>query len=137
MADVNVRKAVQIGYDRAAAERILNDGSKPAAGFAPIGIAGPGGQTFREATGDTLPKFDADEARRLFEQGAEELGQKPVLSIFVSDDDTSKDFGTFLQEQLRGNLDAEVKVTSLPFDNLYGRTQAKDFQISAYSWIAD
>ena len=43
LANANIRKAVQIGYDRrAAADRILNDGSRPAVGFAPIGIAGPG-----------------------------------------------------------------------------------------------
>jgi oligopeptide transport system substrate-binding protein len=138
LANANIRKAVQIGYDRrAVADRILNDGSRPAVGFAPIGIAGPGGETFREATGDTLPPFDAEEARRLFQQGSEELGQKPVLTVFVSDDDTSRDFGTFLQDQLTENLDAGVKITSLPFDNLYERTQAKDFQISAYSWIGD
>ncbi len=129
---------MQTGYDRrVVADRILNDGSRPAVGFAPIGIAGPGGETFREATGDTLPPFDAEEARRLFRQGSEELGQKPALTVFVSDDDTSRDFGTFLQDQLTENLDADVKITSLPFDNLYERTQAKDFQISAYSWIGD
>lgn len=138
MGNVNIRKAVQTGYDRRiVADRILNDGSQSAAGFAPIGIAGPGGETFREATGDTLPPFDAEEAKRLFELGSEELGGKPVLTVFVSDDDTSKDTGTFLQEQLTKNLGAEVKVTAFPFDTLYERTLDKDYQISAYSWIGD
>lgn len=138
MGNLNIRKAVQIGYDRqAVADRILNDGSRPAAGFAPIGIAGPGGETFREAAGDTLPAFDAEEARSRFQRGAEELGERPALNVMVSDDDTSTDFGTFLQEQLSKNLGAEVKVTSLPFDSLYERTQEKDYQISAYSWIGD
>ena len=138
MGNANIRKAVQIGYDRRiVADRILNDGSRPAAGFAPIGIAGPGGETFREAIGDTLPQFDAEEAKRLFERGSEELGGKPALTVFVSDDDTSKDTGTFLQEELSKNLGAEVEVTSFPFDTLYERTLAKDYQISAYSWIGD
>lgn len=138
MGNVNIRKAVQIGYDRrVVADRILNDGSQPAAGFAPIGIAGPGDETFREATGDTLSPFDAQEARRLFERGSEELGEKPTLTVFVSDDDTSKDTGTFLQEELSKNLGAEVKVTVFPFDTLYERTLDKDYQISAYSWIGD
>ena len=138
MGNVNIRKALQIGYDRrVVADRILNDGSRPAVGFAPIGIAGPGGETFREATGDTLPAFDAGEARRLFERGSEELGGAPPLSILVSDDDTSQDFGTFVQEELSRNLGAEVEVTSLPFDSLYERTNDKDYQISAYSWIGD
>ena len=138
MGNLNIRKAVQLGYDRqAVADRILNNGSRPAEGFAPIGIAGPGDQTFREAIGPNLPAFDAAEARRFFQQGAEELGQRPALTILVSDDDTSQDFGTFVQEQLRDNLDAEVEVTALPFDALYTRTQEKDFQISAYSWIGD
>lgn len=138
MGNVNIRRAVQIGYDRTVvAERILNDGSRPAVGWAPLGIAGPGGETFREATGDTLPAFDAEEARRLFRQGSEELGQTPTLTVKVSDDDTSRDFGTFLQEELSRNLGAEVNITSLPFDALYEQTNNKDFQISAYSWIGD
>lgn len=138
MGNLNIRKAVQIGYDRqTVAERILNNGSRPAEGFAPIGIAGPGDRTFREAIGPNLPPFDAAEAKRLFQRGTEELGQKPALSVLVSDDDTSRDFGTFLQEQLSRSLDAEVKITVLPFDALYTRTQEKDFQISAYSWIGD
>ena len=81
MGNANIRKAIQIGYDRGTvADRVLNGGSRLVVGFVPMGIGGPGGETFREATGDTLPAFDAGEAGRLFEQGSEELGGAPPLS---------------------------------------------------------
>lgn len=138
LKNVNIRKAIQVGFDRqAVAEKIVNDGSKPAVGLVPPGLAGPGDQTFREATGDTLPEFDPDQARRYYQQGAEELGEEPSINIIVSDDDTSKDIGTFLQDQLSKNLGAQVKTTVTTFENLLEREDTGDYQIAASSWIAD
>ena len=52
----NVRRAIQMALDREALNyKILNNGSEPATGLVPDGIAGPGNQTFREALGPTCP----------------------------------------------------------------------------------
>ena len=76
--NVNVRKAIQIGYDRdALVNQILKNGSSSAPGFVPFGIAGPGEETFREFVGATQPEFDPAEAKTLFQKGIDELGENP------------------------------------------------------------
>src|SRR5215211_2375871 len=48
----NVRRAIQMALDREALNyKILNNGSEPATGLVPDGIAGPDDKTFREAEG--------------------------------------------------------------------------------------
>lgn len=134
----NIRRAIQIGFDRETlANRVLNDGSVPAVGLVPPGVAGPGDQTFREAVGDTLPAFDADRARQLYQQGVEELGEEPTIEVLVSDDDSTRDVGTFLQDQLSTNLGANVDTRVTTFEDLLEREDSGDYQIAASSWIAD
>lgn len=138
LANENVRKAIQRGFDREAyVENILANGSRAAYGLVPPGMAGPGNQSFREYVGDTIPSFDPSEARGLYEQGVEELGREPTIEISVSDDDTSRDTGTFLQSQLEENLGANVEVKTLPFDALLEAAGSGEYQITASTWIAD
>ena len=78
----NVRRAIQMGFDRAALNyKILNNGSEPATGLVPDGIAGPGDQTFREAEGPTMPDYDAQKAKELFQKGIEEVGENPEIEL--------------------------------------------------------
>lgn len=78
--NLNIRKAIQIGYDREAlANQILKNGSPPATGLVPEGMAGPEGETFREAQVPVPPEFDAQEAKRLFQKGVEDLCENPTI----------------------------------------------------------
>jgi oligopeptide transport system substrate-binding protein len=136
--NVNVRKAFQIGFDRnALAEQILNDGSIGAPGFVPDGIGGPGNQTFREALGPTVPEFDPEEARRLFEQGIEEVGENPTIELLSYDDSVARDTATFLQSQLQDNLGAKVQIRIQPFDRKLELEANGEFQLSYQGWSAD
>lgn len=138
MGNENIRRAVTLGYDRAAiAEKILNDGSVAATGYVPNGMAGPEGQTFRKAVGDTVPPFNADEAKSLYQKGVQELGEEPTLEITTSDDDDAKDVGTFMKDQLETNLGAKVKINVQPFDALLEATESGNYQLATLSWIAD
>ena len=86
----NVRKAIQIGYDRdALVNQILKNGSASAPGLVPFGMAGPGKETFRDAVGPTQPEFDPAEARTLFQKGIDELGENPAIELLAYDDSTS------------------------------------------------
>lgn len=135
----NVRRAFQIGFDREAmVNQILNDGSTPPTGLVPDGIAGPEGQTFREALGPTLPDFDPEEARRLFQQGIEEEGgENPTIELLSYETSTARDTATFLQSQFEENLGAKVNVTIQPFDRKLELEAAGDFQFSYQGWGAD
>jgi oligopeptide transport system substrate-binding protein len=101
--NVNIRKAFQMGFDRnALAQKILNDGSEGASGYVPEGLAGPGDQTFREAQGPVVPEYNPEEAKRLYEQGLQEVGgEAPTIELLSYDDSVARDTATFLQSQLR------------------------------------
>ena len=137
--NLNVRKALQIAYDRdALVNEILKDGSASATGLVPAGMAGPEGETFREAQGSVQPEFDPEEARRLFEQGVEELGgEVPTIELLAYDDSTARDIATFLQSQLEENLGAQINVKVQPFDRKLELEANGEFQLSWQGWIGD
>jgi len=133
----NIRKAIQLSFDRdALANKILNDGSVGAEGLVPEGMAGPGNQTFREAEGPTMPEYDPQQAKELWQKGVEELGQEPTLTMLTQDTGTARDSGTFLQDEFK-KMGANVKINVQPFDEFLALSKKGDFQLCLYGWIAD
>jgi len=136
----NIRRAFQTGYDRdALVNQIINDGSVSATGFVPEGMAANGGdeQTFREVQGPVLPEFDAEEAKKLFQQGVEEVGENPTIELLAYDISSSRDIATFLQDQFEKNLGAKVDVNVQPFDRKLELEADGEFQLSWQAWIGD
>jgi len=138
--NVNIRKALMIGFDREGlTDQILQDGSVPAYGYVPPAITpGPGNQTFREANGDLVPK-DVESARALWEKGVEEIGgQAPKLTMLFSDDSSQRDMATYMQDQYKKNLGADLDVEVVTFDAALDRVDQEDYQINyAFGWIGD
>jgi len=138
--NLNIRKALMIGFDREdLTNDILQDGSLPAYGFVPPAInPGPGDQTFREANGDLVPK-DVRSARQLWEKGVEELGGKePKLTMLFDDSSIGRDLATYIQDQYKKNLGANLDVQIVTFGAALDKVSAEDYDISyAYSWIGD
>jgi oligopeptide transport system substrate-binding protein len=97
----------------------------------------PGEQTFREAAPEVLGEFDPERARELYQQGVEEIGEEPNLTLLVWDDSRERDVGTFLQSQFEENLGAKVEVRALPFNNLVEQTAAGDNDFYHGGLIAD
>jgi oligopeptide transport system substrate-binding protein len=134
----DIRRAFQLGFDRKAlTDKVLNDGSEPALGLVPAGVAGPGNQTFREAEGPTMPDFDPEEARRLFQKGTQELGSNPSIELLSYDTESGRDVATFLQSQFKENLGAKIDVKVQPFDRKLELEANGEFQLSFQGWIAD
>src|SRR5215208_4464569 len=128
--NLDIRKAIQIGYDRdALVNQILKNGSAPATGLVPEGMAGPGNQTFREAQGPVQPEFDPKKAKELFQKGIDELGENPTIELLSYDDSTSKDIATFLQSQFEDNLGAKIDVKVQPFDRKLELESNGEFQL--------
>ena len=133
----NVRRAIQMGFDRAALNyKILNNGSSPATGLVPAGMAGPGDQTFREAEGPTVPDYDAQEAKELFQKGTEEVGENPEIELLNYDDSVSKDVSTFLQSELE-KMGAKIKIKEQPFAQKLKLEEDGDYQLSNQAWLGD
>src|SRR5215207_1392882 len=137
--NANIRKAFQMSFDRAALSyKIYNDGSVPATGLVPDGIAGPGDQTFREAEGPTMPEYNPEEAKRLYEQGLQELGgEAPTIELLSYDASTARDAATFFQSQFQDNLGAKIDVKIQPFDRKLQLESNGEFQLSYQGWGAD
>lgn len=137
--NVNIRKALMIGFDREGlTEQILQDGSVPAYGYVPSAISpGPGDQTYREANGDLVPK-DVESARALWERGVEEIGETPKLTMLFSDDSSQRDMATYMQDQYKKNLGADLEIEVVTFDAALDRVDQEDYQINyAFGWIGD
>ena len=134
----NIRKAFQMGFDRKAlVDEILNDGSVAATGFVPDGIAGPGDQSFREAVGQTMPDYNPEEARKLFQQGVEEVGENPTIEFLGYETENARDLATFLQSQFEENLGANITIKIQPFDRKLELESNGEFQLSYQGWGAD
>jgi oligopeptide transport system substrate-binding protein len=134
----NIRKAIQLSFDRdALANKLLNDGSVGAEGLVPPGMAGPGEQTFREAVGPTVPDYDPERAKELWQQGVKELGQEPTLTYLSQDNSAARDIATFLQSELTENLGANVEINMQPFDQFLDLLSNREYQMTLYGWIAD
>jgi oligopeptide transport system substrate-binding protein len=135
--NANIRKAFQVGFDREAiTNQILNDGSAPAPGYVPAGIAGPGNQTFREAAGTTMPAFDAQQAKELFQKGVAEVGENPEIELLVYEGTAPEDVATYLQSEFE-KMGAKISVKVQPFDRKLELESNGDFQLSWQGWIAD
>jgi oligopeptide transport system substrate-binding protein len=133
----NVRRAIQMGFDREVVSyKILNDGSTPATGLVPVGIAGPGDQTFREAEGPTMPDFDPQMAKELWQKGVQEVGEDPEIELLVDDESSSKDVATFLQSQFE-KMGAKISVNVQPFDQRLELESKGQFQFVWSAWYAD
>jgi len=134
----NIRKAIQMSFDRdALANQILNNGSVGAEGVVPPIMAGPGDQSFREAVGNTVPAYDPQQAKELWQRGVEELGQEPTLTYLSQDTANARDTATFLQSQFKENVGVNVKLNVQPFDQFLALLERRDYQMSLYGWIAD
>ena len=133
----NVRRAIQMGFDRAALNyKILNNGSEPATGFVPDGIAGPGNQTFREAEGPTMPDYDPQKAKELFKKGIEEVGENPTIELLSEDDSLTRDFVTFMQSEFE-KMGMKIDLKPQPFAQRLKLEEDDKYQMSAQAWYAD
>lgn len=137
VSNLNIRKALQLGYDATILEQvILNNGSKAATGMIPDMMSGADGKSFRELQGDVI-KADLATAKQLWEQGVKELGKSPELKMLVPDDSVSKDLGTFLQSEYKKNLGVDVQVDT---KTVKARNQQMDdgkYQFAVTAWGAD
>jgi oligopeptide transport system substrate-binding protein len=133
----NVCRAIQMALNTDALNnKILNNGSKPATGFVPDGIAGPNDKTFREAEGPTMPEYDPKKAEELFKQGIKEEGENPTIELLSEDDSLTRDFVTAMQAELE-KIGMKIKLKPVPFSQRLKLEEDDDYQMSAQAWIAD
>ncbi|CUA79372.1 peptide ABC transporter substrate-binding protein [Anoxybacillus suryakundensis] len=140
LKNVNARKAIAMGFDKEAmVATILNNGSKAANYLVPEGfVTGPNGKDFREENGD-LVKFNAEEAKKYWEQAKKELGKdKITLELLNYDSESAKKIGEFLKEQLETNLPGlTVNIKQQPFKQKLDLESKMQYELSFAGWGPD
>lgn len=141
LANENIRKGLAMAFDKEAyAETVLQNGSLPANGLVPQGLAvdPDTGKDFRDQNGDLL-EFNVEEAQKYFKKGLEEIGKDNLtLEILGDDGENAKKSLEYMQGQLTQNLpNLEIKLRNVPFKVRLEADTKQDYDIEMSGWGAD
>ena len=137
----NIRKALSMAFDKEAYSKVvLQDGSIPANGLVPQGLATDPetDEDFREQNGD-LSTYDVAAAQEYWQTGLDELGVDSISLELLSDDtDNSKRSSEFIQSQLVTNLPGlQINLRNVPFKVRLASNTAGEYDIQLAGWGAD
>ena len=139
LANKKIRQALTLAVDKEEMTNTVMKGTGEAAyGIVPTGFPGES-KTFREENGDSYPKYNPEEAKRLYKEGLAELGltELPELSLIINEAGNNKKIAEYVQEKLRTNLGVNVRIEPAPFKERMARLQQKDFEIVLSGWGSD
>ena len=141
LANENLRKGIAMAFDKEAyAKTVLQNGSLPANGLVPQGLAvdPDTGKDFRDQNGDLL-EFNVEEAQKHFKKGLEEIGKDSLtLEILGDDGENAKKSLEYMQGQLTQNLpNLEIKLRNVPFKVRLEADSKQDYDIEMSGWGAD
>lgn len=137
----NLREAISLVIDREAlAANVLADGSEPATGLIPPGVAvhPETGADFTEATGQSL-STDVEEAQQLWAQAQADLGIEELqISLETFDADRVRVVAEYLQGTIEENLEGiTVSITTNPVANFLDKMNGGNFDLYLVTWGAD
>ena len=139
LANKKIRQALTLAVDKEEMANTIVKGTGEAAyGIVPTGFPGES-KTFREENGDSCPKYNPEEAKRLYKEGLAELGvtELPELSLIINEAGNNKKIAEYVQEKIRTNLGANIRIEPIPFKERMARLQQKDFEIVLSGWGSD
>lgn len=136
----NIRRALSLAIDRESLAKVLSDGSVAAKGFVPSGMGNnptTGEAFYKEAYVKEAVSYNLKEAKKYLAKGYKELGIKSLnLNLTVSDTDSAKQVGEFLQSKLGELPGVKITVTTLPYTTLISRQSAGNYQLTLKNWQA-
>jgi len=133
LSSKSVRKAIASAIDRETiCNRFLKCGEVPAQTVL--------AKSLSQLSTSTFNNGDAQEAKRLFEQGLEELGLTkescPSLTIqYKCNDQTIKAMAELIQEQLESTLGIKILLQDCDYGTLLARFLSGDFQLCLIDWF--
>lgn len=136
----NIRRALSLAIDRESLAKVLSDGSVAAKGFVPSGMGNnptTGEAFYKEAYVKEAVSYNVKEAKKYLAKGYKEMGIKSLnLNLTVSDTDSAKQVGEFLQSKLGELPGVKITVTTLPYTTLISRQSAGNYQLTIKNWQA-
>ncbi|TFI65274.1 peptide ABC transporter substrate-binding protein [Carnobacterium divergens] len=141
LANENIRKAIAMSYDKKAyADTVLQNGSVPANGMVPEGLAKDpkNDKDFRKENGNLL-EYNKKQAKEYWAKGLKELGvDKLELEILSDDTENAKKSSEFMQGQMEANLpNLKIKLKNVPFKVRLDLNDKQDYDIQVAGWGAD
>ncbi|WP_342601164.1 peptide ABC transporter substrate-binding protein [Psychrobacillus sp. FSL H8-0483] len=140
LANVNIRKAIDMGWDKEqVANAILKNGSKAAHWLVfPGFVDTPNGEDFRDTFGE-LNKGTVEEAQKLWNTGLKELGVSEIsLELLSYDDGQRKSVAEFMKNQLEKNLPGlKITINQQPNKQKLALEDAQDYDLSHSGWRND
>lgn len=135
-----LRKAIALSFNKEAiANTALKDGSIPANFIVPKDLAtGPDGKDFRE-TAATFLEYDMDEAKKLFEEAKDELGEDAFsFGLLVEDTESAINVAQMLKSQVEENLEGlTIDIEQMPKKTRLDRMNKKDYDMGLTRWGPD
>lgn len=138
-----IRAAIAGAIDREThADVILNNGSTGAYGIVGPGVAGPDGPEgadYRSTYEEPKSAKDIDEAKKLLEEGMEELGldEPPTLEYLTDDTEAARKTAEYLQEELKKNLGVNLEINMQTFASRLELSREKKYDIAMTGWGVD
>lgn len=136
----DLRKAISLVIDRETlTENVLSGGAESVKGLVPQNVV------FNTVTGEDYIEeqpdystFDIDLAQEHWEKAKKELGVDQVeLELLVTDSETAKAIGEYIQGQVETNLEGfKLVLRPLPAKNRFDEMMSFDFDIAVGGWSA-
>lgn len=119
-------------------EFVTKNGEKPAHGFVSYGFQGPDGSEFRDTVGN-LVEFNAEEAKKLLEEGMKEEGydKLPTVTLTYSTSDTNQNIAVALQAQFKEVLGVDVELANVEGSVFSSEQKELKYQFSRSSFLHD
>lgn len=136
----NIRRAFSLAINRQSLAEVLSDGSVAAKGFVPSGMGNnptTKEEFYKEAYVKDAVSYNLPEAKKYLQKGYKELGIKSInVNLSVSDTDSAKQVGEFLQSKLEELPGVKVSVSTLPYTTLISRQSASNYDMTIKNWQA-
>lgn len=140
LGNPEIRRAINMAIDRdGLTDVILQDGSTPLYGLVAGGYyLSPDQEDYRDLNGD-INKGTPEEAKALWEETLDEIGEKEVtVSINIADSESHKKVAEYLQAQLEDNLPGfKLEIKAVPFAQRLEIEKDITYDLSLSSWGPD
>ncbi|CEG22259.1 Dipeptide-binding protein DppE precursor [Planococcus massiliensis] len=140
LANVNIRKAISMAFNKQdLVDVVLANGSLPANYLVPTEFTfDENNADFREVNGD-MNEFNAEEAKKFWATGMEELGLTEVtLEMLGGDSELAKKMDEYMKSQLEENLEGlTLELKAVPFGVRLELDEAQDYDIQNSGWGPD
>jgi extracellular solute-binding protein family 5 len=141
LSNAKVRKAILMSINRdELANVVLNGSGKVPKTLVPSGLGIQGLQKeFTEEVPTSIPGYNPEEAKKLLAEGLKELGidKFPTFEMIFNDSGNNKSIAEYVQESLRKNLNIELKISPMTFQERVTRMKQHNFDFVLAGWSGD